>query len=114
MKSLTRKIIWRVSLAPTGRYRSFERRGWPTARYEKPDLIAAAISCEDEYYPRDVRGGKHAPLTVRIADYGTPNGNCLWSWRKLKGTFATLDEAKSAFARVLAALPQIAPKEDAK
>jgi hypothetical protein len=62
------KVVWHVAPVPTGRYRSFERRGWPTANYGKHGLIAASISCDDEYYPSDVREGKHAPLTVRIAD----------------------------------------------
>lgn len=62
------KVIWKVAEAPTGMYRSFERRGWPVAHYADGS-VAACISCEDDYCPRDVREGKHAPLTVRVADH---------------------------------------------
>jgi hypothetical protein len=34
------KHTWKVSDNPTGRYRSFERRGWPTAEYENGDNAA--------------------------------------------------------------------------
>ena len=42
-KKHTPKVKWKVASAPTGRYRSFERRGWPGADYEG-DIPAASIS----------------------------------------------------------------------
>lgn len=30
-------IYWKVDPAPTGRYRSFQRRNWPTAYYKGSD-----------------------------------------------------------------------------
>ena len=31
------KLHWQVAPSPTGRYRSFDKRGWPTAYYGKGD-----------------------------------------------------------------------------
>lgn len=99
------KIKWRVSDASTGRYRSFDRRSWPSADYED-DRIAAQIYCVtgDEYRPRDVKTGKHGPLRVRVADYSMPGG---WSWKVMKSQFLTLQDAKDAFTRLIDKQPEL-------
>jgi hypothetical protein len=62
------KLTWTVTPPSTGRYRSFFPRGWPTATY--PDgQMAAAIYCQDEYVPAQVRAGSHGELEVRVADH---------------------------------------------
>lgn len=56
----TPKIKWKVGEKPTGMYRAFQSREWPTACYVVGDRYAFSISCEDEYRPADVKSGKHA------------------------------------------------------
>ena len=100
------KHRWRVAPPPTGPYRSFDRRGWPSAEY--PDgAICAHIVCEDEYRPERARTGKHRPLTLRVANHSVRP----WQWMRARGQFATLDEAKAALARILATAPSLAPPE---
>lgn len=71
------KYKWKVDPPPIGRYRSFERRGWPTAYYcDENESCAAWIMCEDKYCPADVKTGKHKPLKLHVADYSKPDGNC--------------------------------------
>lgn len=48
------KLTWKVDPPPSGRWKSFTKRGWPTAEW--PDgSIAALIYCADEYIPRLVK-----------------------------------------------------------
>ena len=100
------KIKWRVSPEPTGRYRSFENRAWPQAEYANGQPCAW-ILCEDEYYPPDVREGRHRPLTVRVADHSRPEG---WMWRTLKTRRTTLADAKAAVEQFLTSNPTWIPK----
>lgn len=100
------KIKWKVSEVPTGMYRSFQQRAWPSAYYENGDPVAQ-ILCADQYIPRDVTDGNHDPLTVLVADYSvTP-----WKWRKFKTHPATLAEAKAMVDRILVQYPHFRPKE---
>ena len=99
------KIKWHVAAIPTGRYRSFERRGWPSAEYAD-GRIAAWITCADDYYPPDVRAGTHAPLILRVADHSIQP----FKWRKMIVTFRTLAEAKVGFEKLLAQHPELAGK----
>ena len=100
------KYRWKVSPEPTGRYRSFEKRSWPTAWYANGE-IAASISCDDDYRPVDAREGKHGPLTVAVADHSEEK----WKWRRMKQRFSTLTEARDGFAKLLNIMPHLAPKE---
>lgn len=102
-------IIWRVQSAPTGKYRSFERRGWPHAYYED-GAPAAMITCDrDEYVPSRVKTGEHAPLRVHIADHSVRRGKSPeeaakypgFIWRRLTGQCKTLDEAKALAEQAL-------------
>jgi hypothetical protein len=103
------KIKWKVDSVPTGMYRSFARRSWPTADYPSGQ-IAALITCSDEYEPRNVRAGNHGPLIVRVADYSVQP----WKWRKMVSTFRTLPEAKAGFAKLLVKYPSLSPLEPGK
>ena len=107
------KLRWRVQEMSTGRWRSFNKRGWPSADYPN-DLPAVNIHCEDAYEPRNVDEGKHAPLTVMIADYSRPSNPTTgkgFTWVKATKQFATLEEAKRGAERILQAHPQLMPKE---
>ena len=112
------KYKWKVAEPPTGRYRSFYTRGWPTAYYlNKEQSPAAIILCEDEYIPRNVKTGKHKELTLIVNDYTNPdpkNPNCEWVRKRAKQKFKTLKEAKEWFAKFIKKNPQICPKEDKK
>lgn len=89
------KIIWKVGEAPTGSYRSFQRRAWPTGEYED-GRIGFQILCEDDYIPARVKTGDHAELSLGFMDWTGPTP----TWRRLKRRFATLAEAKSAAAEL--------------
>lgn len=99
------KVVWRVQEAPTGMYRSFQKRGWPQADYGKDGPIAATIYCKDEYRPRNVKTGEHGELTVRIADHSTKP----WTWKVARRKCKTLAEAKELVARVLEQNPGLSP-----
>lgn len=110
----TLKLKWKVQEAPTGRFRSFERRGWPMAEF--PDgSMAAMISCDDDYIPRDVREGKHSELTLHLADYRDKGPEAAkWCWVKVTQKFKTLNEAKAAAPRVYEKHPELLQKENIK
>ena len=101
------KLKWRVQPEPTGRYRSFKKRGWPTAEYID-GCIAASISCEDDYVPARVKSGDHKELVVRVADYSVKP----WKWRTVKARASTLEEAKALVVRVLEAHAHFQPAQD--
>jgi len=110
------KIRWKVEAAPTGQYRSFERRGWPGASYASGDA-AVMIRCEDDYVPSLVREGKHAPLSVYVSHWSvTPEEKAKrggFVWRKLKSTYPTLKEAQAAAAKVIDEHPELHPEQPA-
>ena len=99
-------IKWKVASEPTGMYRSFNRRRWPSAEYAD-GRPAASILCEDDYVPCDVKVGNHRSLTVSVCDYSTRDGNCPWTRRNMVRTFATLKEAKDAFSALVESKPEI-------
>lgn len=116
------KLKWKVQEAPTGRYRSFSHRGWPSATYPNGDY-AGGLYCEDDYNGARARGEQaHRPITVQlkllnkteehIKKYGT------WRTVRMKVTFTTLKEAKAAMERWCTEYPQmrvepkLEPKED--
>jgi len=107
------KLKWRVSPVPTGRYRSFEKRGWPSAEYHGTDCAAVLIRCEDEYQPRAVRDGNHGPLTLYVAHWNDPaerGDGAAFNWRKVKVQIATLGEAKALAFKVLTTHPELWPE----
>lgn len=107
------KLKWRVSDVPTGRYRSFERRGWPSADFTNGDT-AVGLYCKDEYRPADVKTGNHAEIVIRIADYSEPSNKetgAGFTWRQLKKRAATLAEAKELASKFFDKYPQFLPKE---
>ena len=98
------KATWKVSPAPTGKYRSMEIRCWPDASFED-GTPAAFVRCQDDYYPKDVRTGHHKELTLVIADHSkTP-----WEWTVVKELFSTLTDLKAAYIKIIAANPEMLP-----
>jgi hypothetical protein len=103
------KIKWEVEPPPSGKWRSFERRGWPSAvfRTEK-EHRAAIIHCADEYVPAKVKTGDHAKLAVSIADWRDGHKG---EWLKMIPRFSTLKQAKEFIAETYAKFPQYLPAE---
>jgi hypothetical protein len=88
------KFVWRVDPPPTGQFRSFERRAWPSAEVNGNPALRIECEANDGYTPARARGEEpHGLLSVRVADYR--NGE-QFRWRTLKQDFSTLSEAKAA------------------
>lgn len=102
------KFKWRVDEAPTGPYRSFQARGWPSAVYKnvRQDL-AGDIQCGDDYTPARAKGGRHAPLQVRVCDHSVHP----FKWRSLVGQHVDLATAKAVLASFIAENPQVLPAD---
>jgi maltose-binding protein MalE len=98
------KYKWKVEPKPTGRYSSFDRRGWPSAETPSGEAIAI-LSCATEYIPSLVKSGKHEPITMRIRIRSQKNPTT-WIWAKFTEQFATLPDAKNALQRYLQAHPE--------
>lgn len=101
------RLKWKVGEAPTGPYRSFHKRSWPSA-YHANGWLAASISCEDPYEPSRAKTGAHAPLTVWVFDYSL--GEIERKRWRVRGNFATLEDAKNAAALCLQNHPHFLPK----
>ena len=114
MNAPTLKLKWKNADAPTGRFRSFQKRGWPMASLAGTDIPLASIECEDSYVPANAKDSTHKPLTVRIANWAPPVDptQARWRWMKIKGEFATLEAAKAAAQRVLLQHPEFWPNGD--
>jgi len=107
------KIKWTVGAAPTGKYRSFEKRAWPSADYQDAkESSCAMIQCEDRYEPSMAKTGNHKELTVYIADYSAPTiaAKGRWTWRALKKRCTTLQEAKDLVQDFLEKNPTFQPE----
>lgn len=101
------KIKWFVQPAPTGKWKSFETRGWPTAENQDGRLIAI-ITCPDQYVPRKVASGEHAPLTVKVMDWR--QGNDIRKWRPLTQQATCMTEAKAMVKRFYEENPEWLPE----
>lgn len=98
-------LKWKVQPAPTGRHRSFEKRGWPRADYVNGDC-AVMIYCNDNYYPSDAKAGTHSELTICVADHSVNP----WRWRTLVKRAKTLAEAKELAVEFLKQHPEFVSK----
>jgi hypothetical protein len=103
------KLIWKVDPEPTGPYKSFLSRGWPSAELGGELVLQIFCPEKDDYTPAKARGDRtHKPLRVRVTDRRQPVGApILWQWRTIKGEFATLAEAKEAGKKFLCEHPEI-------
>lgn len=100
------KYKWKVEPIPTGRYRSFERRGFPDAEYNDERGSPAASIDSSEDYEYDPKIKIYKELILRVADHSvTP-----WKWRKLVKRFKTIQEAKDGFEIFIGHHPEFMPK----
>lgn len=102
-------IYWRVDPAPTGRYRSFQRREWPTAWYKDANKPAFFLECADDYEPQAVKTRLHAPIYVVVCHHNHPKAGNSWARLRMREPFKTLADAKAACLAVLIEKPEIAP-----
>lgn len=87
------KLKWKVAEAPTGRYRSFQKRSWPWAENSEEEVLFQLL-CEDSYVPKLVKSGQHGEITVRVGvRKGATRG---FNWHRLKARFARIEDAKAA------------------
>lgn len=93
------KLKWKVDPPPTGRFRCFVKRGWPSATY--PDGSSAAYICSTEAYHGSYaqKGVELAfPLTIRIAFHHPEeewDEKGAFTWRTMKVRAYSLEEAKT-------------------
>jgi hypothetical protein len=100
-------IVWSVKPAPRGRYRSFEKRGWPGATYKDFACSSCAeVVCHSEYKPADAKSGHHSALTLLIAQY-QDNGS--WEWKSIPKNFANMAEVKAFLTQHLRDNPHVMP-----
>jgi hypothetical protein len=110
------KLKWKMAEPPSGRFKSFHKRGWPSATMVGSDHPMVSIDCEDSYTPAIAKDGSHRELTVRIADWTKPTDStqARWKWRTLKARFTSLEDAKAAAKKFLDTTPEFWPTEDAR
>lgn len=107
------KLKWKVDAPPTGKFRSFIKRGWPYADY--PDGNSAVrLYAETAYHPSLTKGQVSFPITIRVA-FHHPKEEWLekgaFTWRTLKVRAYSLEEAKAlAQTFIENAYETIAPK----
>lgn len=95
-------IKWVVDPPPTGRYRSFEKRHWPSAEYKDEPFKGRSAGylttvLGEEYVPSSVKDGTHSEIEVRVYDWSVVGRRTL----KLKATYKTLGEAKKALEELV-------------
>lgn len=105
------KLKWYVQPAPTGRYRSFERRAFPSADYIgfPRALAAASLHCKDDYVPADVKVGNHAEITIRVAMWNKETNG--FNWVKIEQKAKTVKEAKQVAEDFINSNPECQPIE---
>jgi hypothetical protein len=92
------KLKWRVQPAPTGRYRSFERRGWPEAQID--GVIVAMLEAPENYSTRVL---ETTELRVRVTDRSKAGP---FAWRTLKARPIGVTAAKALVGAFFAAHPE--------
>jgi len=101
------KYKWKVDPKPTGRYSSFERRGFPHAHYNDEHESSAASIGSEEDYEYDPKIKVYKSLILRIADHSV----IPWKWRKIVKRYTTIQDAKDGFERILKQHPEMMPKK---
>lgn len=102
------KLVWRVAPKATGRYRSFEKRQWPTAYYDSTEGPWAGqimpVDDNDWYHPGIA---ETARLQVRFRSYtnGIPHSKDF----RLKKEVVGVKAAKALLEEYLSKNPQHHP-----
>jgi len=109
---MTRKIVWRVQPPPTGRYRSFQRRGWPQATFGKDGPLLAMLDCEDDYTPARAQCEELAnQITIRVCHHQHPDMPRSWKVFALKQPARSFAQAQARVAAFYESKPDWLPKE---
>lgn len=103
------KLKWKVQPAPTGRYRSFDHRGWPELLSPGGHLVAM-ICCSDDYSAKRAKSGEHMLLSVVVYDYHDTTGAGRTAAR-FKERFKRIEDAKWAAENFFRERPQCLPTE---
>jgi hypothetical protein len=106
------QLLWKVSSAPTGAYKSFEKRRWPVAYY-KTGEPAVQLICDQDYNGRTSKA-ENLTIKVGIADWGTPSNKetgAGFTWRYLKQRANSLSQAKMLASTFLQNHAEFVPKE---
>lgn len=106
------KLVWKVDVAPTGPYRSFQKRGWPDASYGKDGKPAVFLYSASDYTPHAARTGEHSPIEVVVLHHNDPKQPRSWGRYRLKQQATTLAEAKLLAKNWLEQHPDWHPKPD--
>lgn len=99
-------IVWRVGEKPTGPYRSFQNRFWPSAQYRGHPIAALYCEIEPSYSPRVAEAHE---LIVRVADWRKSPWEC-WEWRTLKARPVGVKAAKELVSRFYKEHPEWLPQ----
>lgn len=107
----TPKVLWRVQQAPTGKYRTFESRGWPWAHY-KNGRPAIALYCSGyAYSPRAIKAGTKYLFRLMVANHKPGDGSA-FRWVEFSGKYPmTLEEVKKIAEELLATHQEFWPED---
>lgn len=95
------KLTWRVGVAPTGQYRSFERRAWPSADY-KNGKAAAFMSHADSYEPSLHKDAEGLGIKLHVAVWVLQDdGHWVFKWRVLNKRATSIKEGKEIMEEFL-------------
>lgn len=100
------KLKWLVCPEPTGRFRSFETRGFPTADYPEGQT-AARIVCSESYMPSVHKDATNLHLELHVACY--ENGT--FKWRRLNKRACSIAEAKQIISHFINKNRKFAPEQ---
>ena len=93
------KIKWTVSPAPTGPYRSFQTRSWPSATVNNQTAFCIHSVSGRQYHAQAAITPVASDLRVHVAVWRKQKDNPdqearTFDWRVLKGSWDTLTEVQ--------------------
>lgn len=100
------KLYWKVSPQPTGRFRSFEKRGFPYAYYKNGEM-AARIDANVSYDPSIHRTANDLQISVFVAEWYVRevDSYLTFRWRKAKSVVTSISAAKELVNTLLKSNP---------
>lgn len=106
-----RKLLkWKNGASPSGPYRSFQKRAWPSATDQQGNT-AAHLDCDASYNASLAEDSGQYDITVRVADWTNDNNGrpdptkSAFEWRRLTKTFKNVKDAKKAAEDILTKNP---------